>query len=121
MKRIAVGIALLLMAGCSTLGSLPGTGSNAQQATVIMTVLAGISSYQANGCIPAVAMVDPAVACAPTTATDQTSINNAINACLAATATQLVLAQVKLPKCQVVAVPPPAVVVVPGPPTVPKP
>ena len=46
------------------------------------------SSYQANGCIPAVASTDPAVACAPTAATDQTSINNAINACLQATAVQ---------------------------------
>lgn len=114
MKRLLLlaGIAALL-GGCSTLNSLPGTGTSAQQVNIMLTVMQTISSFSANGCIPPITATDPAIACAPITATDQTSINNAVNACLTATAVQLVLSNVKVPRCQVVPSPPPTVVVVP--------
>ena len=108
MKTLLAGFALFTLAGCATV--------NTQPANVLLTVLAAAATYQQFGCIPPVATTDPIAACAPVTSTDQKVIDAAIQACLTATVTQLVMANVKVPKCATVpTVPPPVPVPVPAP------
>lgn len=97
MKVLLAGLLACVVAGCA---SLTGGSGGAQPVNVIMGVLASASVFAANGCIPPTALSDPVLACAPTTSTDQTAINAALQACLTATVTQLVTRN--LPKCQTV-------------------
>lgn len=93
--RYLVIAAIALLSGCSTLPGLGlGTAGNAQ--TLISSALYALATFNASGCIPATAALDPVTACSP----DKTADVNGMNACLVAIAMQQI--GPKLPRCTVV-------------------